>query len=513
MVVGVWRLALVGTLLSSGSAALAQYAAIYGGPAFNPTDGTGFQNCVVPKQQLGVNSNGIAIGSSSKLENNTNLGGRAVRWDLNGNATELGNLGVDSGGNTTANAFAINASGIIVGTANTYSNGTLLYNRAVRWDSSGTAATQLGDLGTNPAGITFAYARAVNSSGVIVGNAAEYNGHSYSQGERAVRWDAGGTAATELGNLGTSTSGYCLASALALNDSGNIVGYAEKYSISNDLGSRAVRWDAGTTAAIELGNLGTTSSGSTQSGATAINSPGTAIGYANRYKLVQTSDGVQSISQGSRPVRWGAGTTIATELGNLGTDAAGVATATARAINNSGTIVGNSQKYIAGVYLGTRAVRWDANSTLPVVLGDLGTTNSGYTTGNAVAINDEGFSVGTALKCVNGSPVAYVAALWNTSGNAIDLNALIDPSGNWTLTEADSISDTGFIAGVGLFDPDGIGPQPAYARSFVLDASSTAPEPSAVELLGACSLLLVFARRSRRASASCGMRAHRTTRI
>ena len=73
-------------------------------------------------------------------------------------------------------------------------------------------------------------------------------------GTAAVRWDASGTAATELGNLGTDTSGYTERQAYAINTAGTAVGYANKYSPDGTfLGHRAVRWDASGTAA-ELGN-------------------------------------------------------------------------------------------------------------------------------------------------------------------------------------------------------------------------------------------------------------------
>jgi hypothetical protein len=48
---------------------------------------------------------------------------------------------------------------------------------------------------------------------------------------------------------------------------------------------------------------------------------------------------------------------------------------------------------------------------------------------------------------------------------AIDLNSLVG-SPNWTLVKASSISDTGFINGEGLFDPDAIGLQQSFERTW-----------------------------------------------
>jgi hypothetical protein len=79
-----------------------------------------------------------------------------------------------------------------------------------------------------------------------------------------VRWVAGGTAITELGNLGTDPTGVAGAGIRAANDNGTAVGLAEKYdSAGTTLGFRAVRWDAAGTAATELANLGTAADGST----------------------------------------------------------------------------------------------------------------------------------------------------------------------------------------------------------------------------------------------------------
>src|SRR5205823_2718865 len=52
-----------------------------------------------------------------------------------------------------------------------------------------------------------------------------------------------------------------------------------------------------------------------------------------------------------------------------------------------------------------------------------------------------------------------------------DLNTLISPSSGWTLTEARAISDSGWVAGYGMFDPDGAGSLAAYQRHFLLDIS------------------------------------------
>jgi hypothetical protein len=359
---------------------------VHGGPAYDQTTGTGYQSpsLPVPGSTAG---NGVAVGLATKYTTGTNLGLRAVRWDASGSpATELGNLGTNSSGVTGSAAYAINTAGTAVGFAEKYTGGTSLGSRAVRWDGSGTVATELGNLGTTLGGLTVSRAYAVNTAGAAVGYAQKYTGGT-PVGERAVRWDASGSAATELGNLGTSGttgSGLTFSRAYAVNAAGAAVGHANKYTGGTNLGFRAVRWDASSTLATELGNLGTDSSGRTTSGSNAINAAGAAVGYAN--------------------------------------------------------------KYTGGTLVGIRAV------------------------------------------------------LWNFDAIAMDLNSLIDPASGWTLTEARGISDTNWVSGIGLFDPDGAGSLAAYDRAFLLDVSSVVPEPASSVLFGCASALLIRRRRQQRAN-------------
>lgn len=51
---------------------------------------------------------------------------------------------------------------------------------------------------------------------------------------------------------------------------------------------------------------------------------------------------------------------------------------------------------------------------------------------------------------------------------------LIDPASGWLLSNAYAVSDTGWIAGDGYFDPDGPGGQEAYGRLFLLQVPETA---------------------------------------
>lgn len=471
---------------------------IFGGPAYNSITQTGYQDPGLPIPG-GTAGNAAAVGYAEKFDAGSAKGTRAVRWDASGAAaTELGNLGTNNSGITTSLAFAINTAGTAVGAAEKYVSGSDKGNRAVRWNASGTAATELGNLGTDSSGITSSQALALNTGGTAVGYAYKY-ASGINRGDRAVRWGASGTAATELGNLGTDSSGFTSSRTDAINSVGTAVGYAFKYASGSAMGYRAARWDASGSAATELGNLGTDSTGFTNSYANAVNAAGTAVGIATRYE--------SGINKGDRAVRWDASGTAATELGNLGTDSDGVTNSGVFAINTAGTAVGAADKYVSGINKGGCAVRWDAFGTA-TELGNFGTDSSGFTYSSASAINTAGIAVGYAEDYdSNGTDLGPRAVAWGLDAVAIDLNTLLDPGSGWVnLSDARGISDTNWVTGVGRFDPDGTGGQAPYDRMFLLDISQTArwhhrvlptavPEPAGLSLVGIGSVALLSRRK------------------
>jgi hypothetical protein len=444
----------------------AQPLVVAGSPDGNPLSGTQFKDAGA----TGVNSAGVTVGYAERYGFGDE-GQRAVRWDASGtSAVELGNLGTQVTGHSGAAAYAVNSFGTAVGFSQKYIGGTTSGTRAVRWNALGTAATELGNLGTGNLGGyigTYGAANAVNDAGTAVGYSEKYVA-GVSRGPRAVRWDASGTDATELGNLGADATGYIQgASAIAVNNVGTAVGFMEKYVAGANVGKRAVRWDASGTAATELGNLGTDNNGSVSGGnaniAYAVNDIGTAVGYCEKY--------IAGVDMGPRPVRWNASGTAATELGILGSPGPGngrIDIETASALNDAGTAVGQCQKFASGKYVGFRAVRWDASGTAATELANLGTDDDGITFGFASAINDAGVAVGGYDKYMAGINVGRRAVIWGLDANAIDLNDLgvvpNPPDGTWLLTEADAISDNGWVAGIGTFTPTG---GVAYQRGWV----------------------------------------------
>lgn len=436
-----------------GSAALP----VFGGPTYDSVTNTGAKIHWLMHNPGATAGNGVGL-TYVELENGTGpyLGDRAYRWTPTGSPLRLGTIGTDSFGFTLTLAYAINQSNVAVGAARKFSGDTSLGFRAVRWNAAG-VATELGALSGSANGNAEAVALAVNAGGTAVGYGYKPAG-SGDQGFRAVRWNAGTTAAIELAPLGTDNSGYGEAQANAVNSSGTAVGYSRKYVGGALRGIRAVRWSAGGIVATELGNLGTSPSGAANNIAIAVNDAGTAVGFAYKF--------VAGAPLGQRAVRWEAGSTVATELKPLNTDSAGFTTSEAHDINSAGMVVGYATRYSAsGVDLGNRAVRWSPGSTTAVELGTLGVDSNGFSDNDAFAVNSSGVAVGHAR---HPTLLDYHAVVWGADGVAIDLNKLIAPNSGWTLYEAADVTDTGWITATGSYDPDGSGPRSAYTRSCLM---------------------------------------------
>jgi hypothetical protein len=454
--------ALLAAILLASSPASAAYITVYGAPGYSPGVGGygGYQAFDEIARMGAVNDAGTAVVWANKYDAaGVNIAGAALRWNSSGGA-ELANLGVSPTGYPNSAPFAINNAGTAVG----YSikgviSGPPLGIHAVRWAASGTTATELGDLGSSR---SLAYD--INEIGTAVGYSWKVNA-----GTLAVRWNASGTTPTQLGHLGTNADGYTSAAATAINDAGTAIGYCMKFTSSGtSLGRYAVRWNASGTAATELGHVGTVppydsfySYGPTA--ALGINNAGTVVGYCEELVEGQTD---------VRPVRWDASSTVPTVLSPPGWP---------HRIND------------AGVAVGEGPTRWDASGAASPL------ESQGNFSGIAKDINEAGVAVGVWEV---GS--RFNAVYWNPDGTGVDLNSLIDPASGWTLNSAEDISDTGWIFGIGGFDPDGPGGQAAYGRSFIMQVPATVPEPSGLVLDTLAFSALLRRRRSVRA-ACCEM--------
>lgn len=332
---------------------------------------------VASSAALDINSAGDVVGRSTKYSVGANLGDRAVLWPA-GQTTpiELGLIGATSNGASMSQALSINAFGDIVGSAHKYVFDSDQGEYGVLWPRGQLTASVLGTLNN-----ARTIASAINASGQIVGTSLK------SSQDYGVRWPPGQTVPTQLGNLGM-LQGFSETNAFDVNDSGDAVGSSTKYSPGYG-GVRAVRWAAGQIAAIELSNLGVNSASFTNSTAWAINGAGDIVGSAGKFS--------GDTPLGSRAVRWDSGQTAALELGTLGTNSAGVTSSNALDINSAGLIVGFAEVYAGDADLGSHATIWLPGQTAAIDLNSLIDPNSGWVLQRANAINDAGTIAGEGL--------------------------------------------------------------------------------------------------------------------
>jgi hypothetical protein len=135
-------------LLSGSVPASAQFITVHGGPTYTPGVG-GFQGEVYLNwndAQSGLFDGFYGAGTALKYDAaGLNLGRRPFRfhWDCASaqlQTTDLDGLGTDTGGV----ALGVNRVGTVVGWAGKYDGaGVYKGDRAVRWDPSGTVATEL----------------------------------------------------------------------------------------------------------------------------------------------------------------------------------------------------------------------------------------------------------------------------------------------------------------------------------------------------------------------------------
>jgi probable HAF family extracellular repeat protein len=317
-----------------------------------------------------------------------------------------------------SDATGINDAGQVSG----MSYGSVGGPHATIWN--GTVATQL----TIPGGAA-GYAFGINESGQVVGT--EYiNGGSAVEG---VLWN--GIIATILQPAGGIYDAYSVA--VGENNVGQAVGRSG--STGNSNGWHATIWNG--TSPTDLGPPS-----AFDSAAEGINDAGQVVGFsAGPYSPAFAT-------------LWN-GTTGYTILGTLpGTFSYSSA---ADGINAAGQIVGysySSEEDIHGAV--THATIW--NGTTPMDLGTLGGASSA-----ASAINDRGQIVGQSET----ASVANHAALWDSSGNIIDLNSRIAPSLAIyvTLSSANAINNHGWIAANGT-DSRSQNQQNAYLLRPIPDA-------------------------------------------
>ncbi|HEX7860725.1 MAG TPA: DUF3466 family protein [Verrucomicrobiae bacterium] len=256
-------------------------------------------------------------------------------------------------------ANGVNDSYIVIGTANKYENSTWGATiRAFRWEMYGGTVTVLNTLPSGGATV----GTAINASGASVGFG--WNQQTYN---RAIRWDAGQTSATDLNSLAGDDLEF-ESHAYAINKAGYIVGR----SLNANLDDHAFVLPPGKLLDLAGVDLGTLDDPTDSSVAYSIN---------DFNQIVGSSDDGTDVKPFITGLNQSAPDSIPLISGDTSGDAYG--------INNSGVVVGES---------GGKAFIWQAGYSSAIDLNNFKPTGlSGLTLKCAEAINHNGVIVGWGL--------------------------------------------------------------------------------------------------------------------
>jgi len=274
---------------------------------------------------------------------------------------------------------------------------------------SGKALTLVGALPKHH----FSIAYGINTQGQVAASSYNIPGHG-----RAFLWDG---SRHRLGSL----PGYPYSEARAVNDAGQVVGFAETggHDRWEARIARAFLWQAG-----EMTDLGTL--GGPYSYAYGLNNQGQVVGKADTDTFGAT-----------HAFLWQNG-----QMQDLGT--LGGANSLACRVSDSGAVVGSAETGIGDT---RHAFIWQNG-----LMRDLGSL-PGLPDSVACGVNTSGQIVGY-VEPQTDAP-GKRAVLW-FKGHALDLNALLPARSGWILTQARAINDRGQIVGNGTWN--------GQARAFLL---------------------------------------------
>jgi hypothetical protein len=360
----------------------------------------------------------------------------------------------------------------------------------------------LTDLGDTGDGASDQYAWGINASGEVSGGSRD---SSAGGPTRTYLWKPSSPNAItgSIQNLNITSPGF-VSAGYGINDYGQVASYA---------GTQAILWTPSTPQGVS-GSKTTVMSGYSASGE-AINNYGQVVGYvqATFNSSLQGYVWTPNAQQGSAGVvaymgsilsgingmgqivgeaLWTPttphGTTfMQSSLGDLpggGTETHGYA------INASGQVTGFGQ--LTGA---SHAVFWSPttpNGSTGTLL-DLGDLSGGSDGSTGNGINDPGTIVGVAHDA--SGPVGFI---WTSDTGMLALNTLLDSSGaGWNVYNAQDINNSGQIAALASYDPDGAGPLTGYIHGVLL--TPAVPEPTAfIATATCCAGAVIFQRRRRR---------------
>jgi hypothetical protein len=206
---------------------------------------------------LALNEAGQVAGSAERYYGNTRLGHSA--WLYDGNETRQIGL-IDTDHHTSLDGIqenhtqALNEAGQVIGSSYRYYGNTRLGHSAWLYDGNQTSEIGLaGGVYTQTDGYQFSYASALNESGQVIGYSNRYNGTTQ-VGQSAWFYDFDSLTTYDLTFSTRSTDNYAYSFASFLAEDGTVLGSYNLYDGENLIGNHAFWWNM-TDGFYDLGGL------------------------------------------------------------------------------------------------------------------------------------------------------------------------------------------------------------------------------------------------------------------
>jgi hypothetical protein len=382
-------------------------------------------------------------------------------------------------GSQISSAGVLNDAGQVIGSSVRISDSDTYWGQSA-WLFDGAATINVGLTSpeyTRSDGRKVSSANNLNGAGQVAGTSERYFGDQLF-GQSAWLYD--GATTIDIGLTGpehTRDDGYVNSVAFGLNEAGQVLGRSERFDSSNP-GDTAWLYDGTTT--IDVGLTGpehTGGSGIKRSYPLALNEAGQVIGYSDHF------NGGTYLGQSA--FLYNGATTL--DVGLVGP---GYVYATedyqhseVMALNEAGQVAGYSQRFSGENALGYSAFLYDGATTTNISLaGTEHTRDDGSTDSQPVAINEAGQVSGVAKRYAGGS-AELGQSVWLYDGGAtvdVGLTGTEHTRGDaYKHSEAIALNDAGLVLGNSRrYSADAYFGQSAwlYDGATTIDIGLTGPE-------------------------------------
>jgi hypothetical protein len=371
---------------------------------------------------------------------------------------------------------AINDAGQVDGTAERFNGNTAEGTDAWFYDPSVGTAQVIGPTGpdsTDPTGYRYNDVVAMNNAGQVVGSSLKYNGATW-LGQETWLYDSASSTTSVIGLTDaahTGTNGETSNIPVAMNSGGQVIGYAGAYVGEVNRHTDAWEYNPTSQSSQMIGlydSAHRASDGSALSWPVALNNGGQVVGYASRY-IADTYAGRDAWE--FNPANQT--TKIIGLIDAAHTNSDGYYDDEPTLINASGMVAGNSNRYQGDTYLGNDSWIYDPSNDENYTLS-FSVSSDGYANSVINSLNTTGVALGDYELFDGSTDLGERAFYWSESTGFEDLGALIDgglAANGWTsLTDAFGINGSSTSYGYGVTN----GPLDS-AQAYVLNIA--VPEP------------------------------------